>query len=678
MLDGGSTSLRQALARAMMLATGAALGVSLIALIALQLILAPRDAERKLAGIGDVITSYSQAALEFDDADAAREALAAVATLPDAEFAVLVRPDGSPFASWGELPPGLDARSLAERSGTDLWAARVTWSHEITQDGRTLATLVIRSGLASEMTRMLTITGLLVVISLGAFALAWGMSQRLRETIAAPLAELARSAEAMASGDLSAEARVEREDEIGGLAKSFNRMTHSLRGLVTQVRESATAVSTESGRLGTASASMSEEARQHERAAFETASSVEKLGASVAEISATARSLAESASQASAATSATDAALSQSARGIGLLFETVDETATSVLQMTTAVRQIASNAQQLGEATDTTEQSMRALDVSLREVEGNARESHVATSEAAEAARVGESAVAAAVAGMSEIAESFGSLEGIVAELDLRSKAIAQVLRVIEEVVDQTNLLALNAAIIASQAGTQGKAFSVVASEVKSLAKRTAQSAGEIDESIGAVLRGIEAAVQATGAGAERVREGTRRSEEAGAALRAIRASAERSNGAVDAIASATEAQVRGVETVAGELKRVKGMVDEIARATREQDNAGTEIQRGVETVRELAEGLKRSTGAQTDQSKLAARAVDGVAAALAQIRDNAEAQRLATNQILEAVQVFRSGASETTRRAETMRGTVDALQQRSVALEREVDRFSA
>ena len=671
-----AASLRQALARAMMLATGGALTIAMLAMLVLELRLTVRDEERLLANVGHVIATYSAAAIEFDDADAASEALATLAANADAKFGAIVLPDGKLFASWGNLPSALAAAAAPEARGVSLLRGEATWSAPVTQGERTLGTLVIRSGLGSAFSQLFWVGGVMIAICLGGFVTAWGLSARLRESIATPLAELARSAEAMAGGDLSAETRIDRADEIGGLAKSFQRMSAGIRELVGHVRENTTAVSDESARLASASESMFEEARRHERIALDTASSVEELGAQVGELSRTSVGLAQNAAQASEAAGATERALTESSRGVGLLFETVDETAASVLQLTAAVRQIAGNAERLGEATQTTAKSMLALDESLREIESNARESHGATQEAAEAARRGEGAVDAAISGMGEVAESFGAVERIVADLAQRSKAIEQVLRVIEDVADQTNLLALNAAIIASQAGTHGLAFSVVASEVKGLAKRTAGSAREIGNSIGAVLKGIEAAVAATSAGAARVREGTRRSEEAGGALRAIRASSERSNNAVDAIANATEEQVRGVETVSAEMLRVKTMVEEIARATREQDNAGSEIQRGIETVRELAEGLKRSTGDVTDQSRLTARAVDSVAAALAQIRDGAESQRVAASQILEATQVFRDGASETTRRAEAMRGTVDALRERSAALDRELGRF--
>lgn len=79
-------------------------------------------------------------------------------------------------------------------------------------------------------------------------------------------------------------------------------------------------------------------------------------------------------------------------------------------------------------------------------------------------------------------------------EVDLTSRKITGITKLIEDIAFQTNILALNAAVEAGRAGAAGKGFAVVAGEVRNLAAKSADAAKEtkglVEQSVNAVSKG--------------------------------------------------------------------------------------------------------------------------------------------------------------------------------------------
>ncbi|HLX24838.1 MAG TPA: methyl-accepting chemotaxis protein [Usitatibacter sp.] len=111
------------------------------------------------------------------------------------------------------------------------------------------------------------------------------------------------------------------------------------------------------------------------------------------------------------------------------------------------------------------------------------------TASARKAAELAGAATGSAHEGEAAVAEVVKTMD----DLNAASSKIAEIVAVIDSIAFQTNLLALNAAVEAARAGEQGRGFAVVAAEVRALAQRSSQAAGEIRGLIGTSVAGVQA-----------------------------------------------------------------------------------------------------------------------------------------------------------------------------------------
>jgi hypothetical protein len=127
-----------------------------------------------------------------------------------------------------------------------------------------------------------------------------------------------------------------------------------------------------------------------------------------------------------------------------------------------------------------------------------------------------------------------------VEDLGRWSQEVGKIVEVIRDIADETNLLALNAAIIAAQSGEHGRAFGVVAEEIRGLAERTSSSTKEISDLVKAVQENVANVVLGMKRSLQRVERGEMLTRNAAMVLEKVFESFESSRSMAKQIAAST------------------------------------------------------------------------------------------------------------------------------------------
>jgi methyl-accepting chemotaxis protein len=354
------------------------------------------------------------------------------------------------------------------------------------------------------------------------------------------LKEMASVSESIAGGDLAVEVQPRSKNDT--LGHAFQRMVEGLRSLVKNVRDASSQVASASTQVAGAS-------DESAKISLQVSSAIDEVTSTMHEMSVNVQNMVKSTqTQASS----------------------VSETSASIDQMVASIQRVADTAKVL-------------LDISNR---------------SREEVHSGIGTMEKATDGLNRINTTIQSSSEIIDVLGNRADDIGKIIEVIDDLAEQTNLLALNAAIEAARAGEHGLGFAVVADEVRKLAEKSAQSTKEISELIQSIQKEARKAVENMDRSTSIVNEGLELGGELNSALKKISNVVTEVYKFAQEIGAATNEQSHGSSQIARATTRLNEITHEINSAVEEQASGAQAVVKAMERMREL---IQQSTSGSTE-----------------------------------------------------------------------------
>jgi methyl-accepting chemotaxis protein len=511
----------------------------------------------------------------------------------------------------------------------------------------------------------------LLVLAAGGL-LAWMVAGWLAE----PVRQLQQQAARLAAGDLREPPPSTTDDELGQLAGDVRRGALAQRDLARELREEGRGVgeaAREVAALGTQLRAGAGEARAQLGA---VQAATEAMHGEVSQVNRGVEGLSEQLTSTAGAAAQVTRALVEVQRQAGELGRLGEAAGKDIERLTEVGQRAQRQLQALESLAGSSGKSLAGVSGSLDSLERSTVASQLAAAQAAELADHAGEVVREAAAGMDGVRAAVGDAQRRVVALGHRSDDIDQILTFINDVAGRTNLLSLNASIIATQAGEHGKAFAVVAEQIRELAAQISSSTRSIGQIIGAVRDDVQGTAALIDRGDALAAGGVALAQKSLGALEEIRTATGKGHETAAAIQESLAAHGAATREV-GEL------VASVAHNSRALSEAVQVVGRSVESVRTITGGVQQLAGrvvaALEEHAELGRQqlgALDGVdvtlralAGAMARHAQAEQDVRLALARLEEAV-TRREAA------AQTLEGFSDRLARRARALVERAERF--
>jgi methyl-accepting chemotaxis protein len=428
-------------------------------------------------------------------------------------------------------------------------------------------------------------TGIAVFVA--AALLAWFAARAITH----PFRTLGRAADRIAAGDLSASPPSLTRDEMGQLASDFRRMAAGLRAVLHDVRSANEEVALGAQETASIAERVREGALVQHATVLAVDGAVEAMEGSMGQVTRGIDSLQSFVELTTTLVGETASAFEEVRRKGLDLERAVETTLADVGRLATAGREAEQQLRELESLATDAGNSLSMVRSSASSMEQTAGEGETNAEAVAQMAERASGVVLETVHGIETLRAAVGDAHRRISALGRRSDDIDQVVVFIAEVAGRTNLLSLNASIIASQAGEHGKAFSVVADQIRELAAQISRSTKSIGDIVHSVREEVEATTALIDRGDALAGEGVQLARNSFEALAQIQRSTATGR-------DAAAGMRRAAESHGNATREVARLVQSIAEGSHAVTTAVQLVGRSVGGV----EGVARNVGAMADE----------------------------------------------------------------------------
>lgn len=445
----------------------------------------------------------------------------------------------------------------------------------------------------------------LFVVSAGFAAAAFLVTLYVNRFISEPLKNLLRSARKISGGDLTPPDLIDREDEIGQMSREFRITVENISSIINHCLETSRNLEESSVELAGVADFLTDAFGKQTGKLDEVTSTIGEMDRLSRSLSEQAKNLSESAVDSSSSIMENTAAIAEIDSHMSEINASVENITSAILQMSTTVKQVAAGAENTADMAEQTKDVISKIDEGIQNMRQLADKSRgLSENLKTNASEIGYRSVKETMQGILSIQEDVLHAETAMKSLNERVQNIGEIISVIDEITDQTNLLALNASIISAQAGEQGRAFAVVASEIRELSERTSDSTKKISSLIKGVQETAGNYSDYLNRVIKSVTKGLSLGKDAEKALDKIMASASESAEMAGLIAQVTNEQAEASNKVANSVEVFTSSAEEIKQATQEETKGSEFIRNSMEKTKHMIQMVNMATQEQTRGSR--------------------------------------------------------------------------